>query len=126
MQSKGEVALHWAVLSAAPAVLAVAPPAMMLSLHLLQKAATSGAPLAQFGSDLVAAVAIGLVAMACCGYVLHMLALSHHRRLKVRVVGLHACRSSPGAYHKTPLQRAHWLACFASLPEACASGVNIA
>ena len=39
MQSGGEVALHWAVVLAAPAVLAVAPPAMMLSLHLLQKAA---------------------------------------------------------------------------------------
>ena len=39
MQSGEGVALHWAVISAAPAVLAVATPAMMLSLHLLQKAA---------------------------------------------------------------------------------------
>ena len=50
-----EVSLHWAALRAALAVLAVAPLPMMLSLHLLQTAATSGTLLAQQGNGLVAA-----------------------------------------------------------------------
>lgn len=56
---------------------------MMLSLHLLQKAATSGTLLAEYGSDIVAAVVIGLVVMGCCGYVLHMLAVIHQQHLRV-------------------------------------------
>ncbi len=85
MQGNGEVALHWVVLSAAPAILAVAPASMLLSLHLLQKSATSGTLLAQYGSDIVAAVVMGLVVMGCCGYTLHMLAMSCRGYLKVRV-----------------------------------------
>ncbi len=84
MQGNGEVALHWVALSAAPAILAVAPASMLLSLHLLQKSATSGTLLAQYGSDIVAAVVMGLVVMGCCGYVLHMLAMSRRASLKVR------------------------------------------
>ena len=85
MQGNGKVASHWAALCAAPAVLAVAPSSMMLSLHLLQKAATSGTLLAQYGSDLVAAAVIGLVLMGCCGYLLPLLATSQRRHLKVRL-----------------------------------------
>ena len=84
MQGGGEVALHWVVLSAAPAILAVAPASLLLSLHLLQKSATSGTLLAQYGSDIVAAVVMGLVIMGCCGYALHMLAVSCRAYLKVR------------------------------------------
>lgn len=82
-QGDGGVALHWVVLSAAPAVLAVAPASLLLSLHLLQKSATSGTLLAQYGSDVVAAVVMGLVVMGCCGYALHMLAMSRRDHLKV-------------------------------------------
>lgn len=82
-QDDKRLALHWTTASAAPAVLAVAPASMMLSLHLLQKAPTSGALLGAYGSDIVAAVVTGLVAMGCCGYVLHMLALSLGGSLKV-------------------------------------------
>ena len=80
------MALHQAVLSAAPAILAVAPASLLLSLHLLQKAATSGTLLAHYGSDIVAAVVMGLVIMGCCGYSLHLLAVSCRGRLKVRGV----------------------------------------
>ena len=83
MQGDGEVALHWVVLSAAPAILAVAPASLLLSLHLLQKSATSGTLLAQYGSDIVAAVVMGLMVMGCAGYALHMLAVSRRDHLKV-------------------------------------------
>ena len=83
MQGNGQVALHWVVLSAAPAILAVAPASMLLSLHLLQKSATSGTLLAQYGSDIVAAVVMGLVVMGCCGYTLHMLVMPRRGYLKV-------------------------------------------
>ena len=104
MQGDGGAGLHWVVLSATPAILGVAPASMMLSLHLLQKAATSGTLLAEYGSDIVAAIVMGLVVMGCCGYVLHMLAVIHQEHLKVSALQMlmsaaasaHSCPASGG------------------------------
>ena len=76
---------------------------MMLSLHLLQKAATSGTLLGEYGSDIVAAVVIGLVVMGCCGYVLHMLAVIHQQHVKVS--GLQMLVSAAASAHSCPASR---------------------
>jgi hypothetical protein len=110
MQGNGKVVSHWAALCAAPAVLAVAPSSMMLSLHLLQKAATSGTLLAQYGSDLVAAAVIGLVLMGCCGYLLPLLGTSQRRHLKVRLpVPCIAIDGAAGSMGKTFMPGIHGL-----------------
>lgn len=75
--------LPWLLLVALPAAVAVAPHALMLSLHIVQKASTSGALFRQYGSDAVVAVVMGLITLALFGWLGVIVAHFMSRRTKV-------------------------------------------
>lgn len=83
-QEDGRVQLPWLVLAAAPAVVLVAPPALMLSLHIVQKASTSGAPFLQYGTDISVAIVLGLSLVGCLGFLAGLFALQFRRKIWVR------------------------------------------
>lgn len=76
--------LPWLVLAAAPAILLVAPPALMLSLHIVQKASTSGAPFLQYGTDISVAVVLGLSLIGCVGFLGGLFAIQFRAKIWVR------------------------------------------
>ena len=67
--------LPWLALVATPVILLLAPPVLMLSLHIVQKASTSGAPFLQYGTDVTVALVLGLSFVACIGFLGGQLAM---------------------------------------------------
>lgn len=92
--------LPWLVLAAVPAAAAVAPHALMLSLHVVQKASTSGALFRQYGSDAVVAVVMGLITLALSGW--NGAVVVHFMRSRVRVSITHTS-SGPAELVSTKL-----------------------
>lgn len=94
VQEGDRVQLAWLVLAAAPAVLLVAPPALMLSLHIVQKASTSGAPFLQFGTDVSVALVLGLSITGCLGFLGGLFAVRFQKKIWVRWALLKPCAFS--------------------------------
>ncbi|CAL8467649.1 g7187 [Coccomyxa elongata] len=78
--------MPWLILVAAPVILLVAPPALMLSLHIVQKASTSGAPFLQYGTDATVALVLGLSFVGCTGFLGGQFAMRLQQRLWAAVM----------------------------------------
>ncbi len=83
--------MPWLILVAAPVILLVAPPALMLSLHIVQKAITSGAPFLQYGTDATVALVLGLSFVGCTGFLGGQFAMRLQQRLWVGPASFCAC-----------------------------------
>jgi hypothetical protein len=82
-QDGGWQGLAWLVAAAVPAAAMVAPHALNLSLHIVQKATTSGALFRQYGSDIVVAAVMGMATLGLLGS--HGTILAHLSRRKIKV-----------------------------------------
>jgi hypothetical protein len=89
-KGRGGAQLLRGFLAAALALAVSAPPALMLSAHIVQKGASSGALLGQLGTDLQVAVVIALSAQGLVGFLAPLAAQVHPRSIRVRAA-LAAC-----------------------------------
>ena len=92
-QGKGGSGTHLlsGLIAASPALVASAPHALMLSLHIVQKGANSGAVLGAYGSDMQVVVVIALATLGLVGFLGPLAAQLHARRIRVCML----CRCMP-------------------------------